>query len=224
MSIVLGMIAHDIKSDMKGSAQYISITMFYVLAITLFPLAIGPETNMLRLMAPGLLVVCAVLSSLMAQERMFKEDLRDGTLEMLTFSNCPYALIIFAKIIAHWILTGLPASIIAPVLALMLDTSIEQALIAAPVIATLCLILSLLGAMLAALSLKARKGTVLLALVALPLYIPMLIFSTSILDMSATVGINNAIAPSLFLLSILAVLLPMSPIVSSILVKWTIEE
>lgn len=224
MRSFLQMIGFDLRCDIRGGAQYLSIATFYVLAISLFPMAIGPDTNMLTMLAPGLLVVCGLFATLMAQERMFRDDLKDGTLEGLVFSKAPYCVLIFAKIMAHWILTGLPCAIIAPVLGVMLGMDPMAALLAAPIMAGLTLVLSLLGAMLVSLSLRARKGAVLLALLALPLYIPMLIFGTSALDMARGMGIADAAVSILFMLAALAVLLPVSPLVCGAILRWVIED
>ncbi len=152
--------------------------IFFIIVISLFPLGVGPEPDMLRTIAPGVIWVAALLATLLSLSRLFGNELHDGTLEQLLLSPQPASILVSAKIFSHWLTTGLPLVIISPLLGVSLDMS-SSALIYTMI--TLLLgtpILSLVGAIGAALTLGLRGGGVLLALLILPLYIPVLIFAT----------------------------------------------
>lgn len=150
--------------------------------ITLFPLVIGPDPVLLSKIAPGIAWVAALLSALLSFERLFRDDFVDGSLEQLMLISQPLALTALAKVIAHWLLTGLPLILLSPVAALLLslETHIWAALVLTLLIGTP--VLSCLGAIGVALTVGLRKGGVLLSLLVVPLFIPVLIFSASALD------------------------------------------
>ncbi|WP_087021447.1 heme exporter protein CcmB [Thaumasiovibrio subtropicus] len=162
---------------------------FFILVISLFPLAVGPEPNLLARIAPGIIWVAALLSSLLALERLFKDDYLDGSLEQMMLQSTPLPLLALAKVFAHWLLTGLPLIIVSPLLALLLSLSMDVWL---AVVLTLLLgspTLSLLGAIGVALTVGLQKGGVLLSLLILPLFIPVLIFATAAID-AASLGMG----------------------------------
>ncbi len=151
---------------------------FFVVAAGLFPLGIGPEPQMLRQIAPGVVWVCALLAAMLSVTQIFASDHQDGSLEQMLRSPQPLVMLILGKVLAHWVTTGLPLVLCAPLIGVMFDMS-------APAIATLTLtlligapILSLLGALGAALTLGVRSGAALVFLLVLPLTIPTLIFGT----------------------------------------------
>ena len=154
---------------------------FFVVAAGLFPLGIGPEPQMLRQIAPGVVWVCALLAAMLSVTQIFASDHQDGSLEQMLRSPQPLVMLILGKVLAHWVTTGLPLVLCAPLIGVMFDMS-------APAIATLTLtlligapILSLLGALGAALTLGVRSGAALVFLLVLPLTIPTLIFGTGAL-------------------------------------------
>jgi len=152
--------------------------IFFIIVISLFPLGVGPEPEILRIIAPGVIWVAALLATLLSLSRLFNNELHDGTLEQLLLTPQPASVLIFAKITSHWLTTGLPLVLISPLLAISLDMS---PIALGYTMVTLLLgtpILSLVGAVGAALTLGLRGGGVLLALLILPLYIPVLIFAT----------------------------------------------
>lgn len=169
-------------------AQLANPLLFFVLVTSLFPLAIGPDSALLQKIAPGVLWVAALLAVLLSHENMFRSDFADGTLDLLLASPHPLSLLVLAKVMAHWIATGLPLLLIAPLLAVWLQLPV----IAVPtLLATLILgtpVLSLIGAIGVALTIGLPRGGVLLALLILPLYIPVLIFATGAVD-AATAGL-----------------------------------
>ena len=156
--------------------------LFYVIVVTLFPLGVGPEPGPLRTLGPGVLWVAALLASLLSLPRLFATDFADGTLEQIALSPYPLPALISGKILAHWLTTGAPLAVLAPLLALQfgLDGNERVVLVAGLLLGTPTL--SLLGAIGAALTLGVRGGGALLALLILPLYIPILIFGSGAVE------------------------------------------
>ena len=175
----------DLMIAIRHKDDMLNPLLFFVIVITLFPLGIGPEANILSRIAPGIIWVAALLSSLLSLDRLFKSDHNDGSLEQMLLSPQPVFILVLAKIIAHWLITGLPLIIIAPLLAVLLHLH-EASYLA--LFITLLIgtpILSFIGAIGAALTVGIKKGGVLLSLIILPLYIPVLIFATSAIDTAA---------------------------------------
>ncbi|MGL4616337.1 MAG: heme exporter protein CcmB [Shewanella sp.] len=176
------LLQRDLKIAVRHRGDIFNPLLFFVMVVTLFPLGIGPEPQMLARVAPGIIWVAALLASMLSLERLFKADFSDGSLEQMLLSPQPLAILVLAKVLAHWILTGVPLIIIAPLLAVLLNLESNSY---GALIATLTLgtpVLSLLGAIGVALTVGLRKGGVLLSLLILPLYIPVLIFATSAID------------------------------------------
>ena len=175
-------IARDVRLALRSRAELGVQLLFYVIVASLFPLATSPERNLLATMGPGVLWVAALLASLLSLSRLFAGDHADGTLEQIALSPYPLAALVFGKIIAHWLTTGLPVVAFAPLLGLQyaMDGESLAVLTAALLIGTP--ILSLLGAIGAALTLGLRGGGSLLALLILPLYVPVLIFGAGAVE------------------------------------------
>ena len=159
----------------EGGEAFLAV-LFFVLGALLFPLGVGPEAQLLAAVSAGLIWVMALLSTLLALDRLFQADWREGTLELLVISPEPLPLIIAAKCTAHWIVTGLPMAVAAPVMALLLNLPPEGwfTLVGALLIGGLAL--SFIGSICAALLIGSRRGGVLMTILAIPLYIPTLIF------------------------------------------------
>ena len=166
---------------MRRRADVLGTLFFFIIVVSLFPLGIGPEKALLRAIAPGVLWVAALLATMLSLNRLFASDYADGTLEQLILAPQPLALTTLAKILALWITTGLPLVILAPILGLQFDLPAEAlwAMTLALLLGTP--ILAALGAIGAGLTLGLRGG-VLLALLVLPLYIPVLIFGAGAVD------------------------------------------
>lgn len=160
--------------------------IFFIIVVSLFPLGVGPEPDILQIIAPGVIWVAALLATLLSLSRLFGNELHDGTLEQLLLSPQPPSLLISAKIMSHWLTTGLPLVLISPLLAISLNMGIDALVYTMITLLLGTPILSLLGAIGAALTLGLRGGGVLLALLILPLYIPVLIFATG-----AIIAISN---------------------------------
>ncbi len=176
MSAFWAVVQRDLVLAFRRKTEVITAVFFFVVVAALFPLGIGPEMNTLRLVAPGILWVGALLASMLSLGRLFAADFADGTLEQMALSPNSLSVLVAAKILAHWLISGLPLVLLAPVLGLQFDLP-EQALW----LLTLSLllgtpVLSLVGAIGAALTLGVRGGDVLLSLLVLPLYVPALIF------------------------------------------------
>ena len=192
---LLGLFALVVKRDlllaMRRRADVLTTLIFFVMVVSLFPLGVGPEMDMLRKMASGVVWVAALLASMLSLPRMFAADHADGTLEQMMIAPQSLSVLVLGKIIAHWMLSGLPLALIAPVLGLQFDMS-------APALWTLVLalllgtpVLSMIGAVGAALTLGLRGGGVLVSLLVLPLCIPVLVFGAGAVE-AVTSGMSEA--------------------------------
>jgi len=164
---------------LRSPQETINPIIFFVIVVSLFPLAITPSAKTLSMLAPGVIWVAALLSTLLSLNRLFQQDYDDGTLEQLLLTPYPLPVLASAKVISHWLLSGLPLIIVSPLLAMMLSLSLHStiALILSLLIGTP--LLSFIGAIGSALTVGLRSSGVLLTLLILPLYIPVLIFGTS---------------------------------------------
>ncbi|MBA2410040.1 MAG: heme exporter protein CcmB [Gammaproteobacteria bacterium] len=200
------LLRRDIILAYRNRAEFANPLLFFALVATLLPLGIGPDTELLSRIAPGVVWVVALLATLLALEGMFRADFEDGALELMLISPQPVAALVLAKVTAHWLVAGLPLLIIAPPLAMMLYLPVG----ALPVLlATLALgtpVLSLVGSIGVALTIGLRRGGMLLALLVLPLYVPVLIFATSAVDAAAAglpVSGQLAIMGAIFIMSVI---------------------
>ena len=178
-------VKRDLMIAFRHRDDIINPLLFFVIVVTLFPLGVGPESTTLSRIAPGIIWVAALLATLLSLDRLFKSDYADGSLEQMLLSPQPIFILVLAKIVAHWLLTGLPLILIAPLLAVLLHLNEHSygALMLTLLLGTP--VLSLLGAIGVALTVGIKKGGVLLSLLVLPLYIPVLIFATSAIDTAA---------------------------------------
>ncbi|CAH0540759.1 heme exporter protein CcmB [Vibrio marisflavi] len=182
ISAMLTVIRRELLIAFRRQADILNPLWFFIIVITLFPLGIGPEPNLLARIAPGIVWVAALLASLLSLERLFRDDFQDGSLEQMMLTPVPVPIIAIAKVLAHWILTGLPLLIISPLLSILLSLDFNTWL---AVVLTLLIgtpTLSFIGAIGVALTVGLQKGGVLLSLLVLPLYVPVLIFATSAIE------------------------------------------
>jgi heme exporter protein B len=182
MSALLAVIRRDLLLAMRRKGEVLTALFFFAIVSSLFPLGIGPETDLLRKIAPGILWVGALLSAMLSLNRLFAADHQDGTLEQMALSATPLGLLVAGKVLAHWLASGLPLVLLAPVLGLQFDLSGDALWV---LMASLLLgtpLLSLVGAIGAALTLGVRGGGVLLSLLVLPLYVPALIFGAGAVE------------------------------------------
>ncbi|UXI00557.1 heme exporter protein CcmB [Photobacterium sp. TY1-4] len=187
MNAIVQVIRRELLIAFRRQADVFNPLWFFIIAITLFPLGVGPEPNLLARIAPGIIWVAALLAALLSLERLFRDDFVDGSLEQMLMMPTPLPVLAFAKMVAHWLLTGVPLLLISPLLAILLSLDWQTWL---AVVLTLLVgtpTLSFLGAIGVALTVGLRKGGVLLSLLILPLYIPVLIFATAAID-AASLG------------------------------------
>jgi len=203
------LLRRDLLLALRNRAEYAVPLLFFVLVITLFPLALGAAPQLLERIAPGIIWVAALLASMLSLESIFRSDFDDGSLEQILLSAHPVAVLVLAKVGAHWLVTGLPLLLVAPLLAMMLGVGSD----AQPVLLLTILlgtpILSLVGAIGVALTVGLRKGGIILSLLVLPLYVPVLIFAASAVD-NAAQGFDVS-AQIYMLLAFLLLSLSLSP-------------
>lgn len=170
----------DVLLAYRRKADVLMSLAFFVLTCALFPLAIGPDPAVLHQIAPGVLWVAALLATLLSLGRLFAHDVGDGTLEQMLLAAEPLPLVVLAKVAAHWVLAGLPLVLLAPVISLQFGLGAGDIVVLTSALALGTPLLSLIGAVGAALTVSARGGSVLLALLVLPLYVPVLIFGAGV--------------------------------------------
>ncbi len=179
-------VARDLKLAMRRQADIVSVLFFFIIVASLFPLGIGPEPQLLKKLAPGVLWVGALLATMLSLPRLFADDYRDGTLEQLVLAPQPLGLTVIGKVIAHWLVSGLPLALLAPVLGIQFDLETDALLVLTVSLLIGTPALSGIGAIGAALTLGLRGGGVLVSLLVLPLYIPVLIFGAGAVDATVT--------------------------------------
>ena len=184
-------VRRDLELALRRRADVFTTLFFFVIVISLFPLGVGPEPALLRAMAPGILWVAALLAAMLSLARLFAPDHADGTLEQMLLSPEPLAVLVAAKILAHWLVAGLPLVLLAPLLALQFDLSSGAIGVLAASLLIGTPVLSLFGAIGGALTLGLRGGGVLVALLVLPLYVPVLIFGAGAVG-AETGGLDSA--------------------------------
>jgi heme exporter protein B len=214
-------IRRDLLLAMRRRADVLTTLVFFVMVVSLFPLGIGPEPDMLRKIAPGVVWVAALLASMLSLSRMFSADYLDGTLEQMLLVPQPLPVLAFGKIMAHWMVSGLPLVLLAPVLGLQFDMSAQALGVLMLGLLLGTPILSMIGAVGAALTLGLRGGGVLVSLLVLPLCIPVLIFGTGAVE-AITSGMSYA-SHLLLLAALLVVALVFTPWVTSQALRISME-
>lgn len=221
MGSFTGLVAHDIRLAWRQGADAVMTLFFFVVVMTLFPLGVGPEPLLLERMASGVVWVAALLSAMLSLDRIFLADHQDGTMDLLLLAPQPLSLIVLAKTTAHWLTTGLPIILISPLLALLMNLPTEAYGILLIAMALGTPVISLLGSVGAALVLGSRRAGVLVALLVLPLTIPVLIFGVGAVEAAAT-GLTPR--PHLLLLAaMLAGSLPLCPWAAAAALRQTAE-
>ena len=189
IKLLILVVRRDLLLAMRRRADVLTILVFFVLVVSRFPLGVGPEMGMLRKMAAGVLWVAALLASMLSLGRLFSADYLDGTLEQMMLAPQSLSILVLGKMIAHWFVSGLPLVLMAPVLGLQFDMSASALLVLMSSLLLGTPILSMLGAIGAALTLGLRGGGVLLSLLVLPLCIPVLIFGSGAVE-AVTSGLS----------------------------------
>ncbi|MDD1649269.1 MAG: heme exporter protein CcmB [Methylococcaceae bacterium] len=205
-----GALVHrDLLLAFRHRGELVNPLLFFMIVVTLFPLGVSPEEAVLRTMSPGVIWIAALLAGLFSLESMFRSDFDDGALEQMALSPQPLPVLMLAKVLAHWLVSGLPMLLMAPLLALLLAMPSRgiQALELTLLVGTP--LLSLMGSIGVALTVGLRRGGVLLTLLVLPLYIPVLIFATN--AVSAAVAGLPFDGQVYFLAALLALAITLAP-------------
>lgn len=221
MTAFAAIVGRDVRLAFRRGGEAALTVMFFLIAVALFPLGIGPEPEILARIAPGVLWVAALLAATLSLDRLFRADHEDGSLDLMVLTPLPLELTVLAKALAHWLTTGLPLTVAAPFLALMLQLDVASwpVLIAAMALGTPTL--SLVGAIGASLTLGARRGGVLASLIVLPLFVPVLIFGTSAIDAALS---NLDAGPALLILgAFLLAALPLAPFATAAALRLALE-
>ena len=213
------LLLRDMRLALRSRHELANPLIFFVLVVTLFPLAVMPTPERLQEMAPGVIWVAALLSVLLSLDRLFKQDYEDGSLDQLMLSPNPLVVLVLAKVGAHWLLTGLPLVIIAPLLGVFMQLSSESlnVLIWSLLLGTP--VLSLIGAIGVSLTVAVNRGGVLLSLIVLPLYIPVLIFGANAIDV-ANDGMSVR-GQLYFLGAVLALAISLAPLATAVALRIT---
>jgi heme exporter protein B len=211
MAAFFAVVRRDLILAFRRRAEVANPVFFFILVVTLFPLGIGAQPKLLQAMAPGIIWVSALLAVMLSLDGLFRSDFDDGSLEQMLLSPHPLTILLFAKVVAHWLVTGLPLLLIAPLLAVFLGLP-EQAL--GTLLITLVLatpVLSLIGSIGVALTVGLRRGGMILSLLVLPLYVPVLIFASNAVEMASgglAVDAQINILTSILLMSVVLAPLP----------------
>ncbi len=216
-------VRRDLLLAMRRRADVFTTLIFFVMVVSLFPLGVGSEMELLRKMAPGVLWVAALLASMLSLGRLFSADYVDGTLEQMMLAPQSLSILVLGKMIAHWMVSGLPLVLIAPVLGIQFDLSVpaQGVLVLGLLLGTP--VLSMIGGIGAALTLGLRGGGVLLSLLVLPLCIPVLIFGTGAVY-AISAGLNGAMVSNLALLAAMLMFsLVLTPWVSAQALRISME-
>lgn len=221
MGDVICTIKRDLLLAVRRRADVLTVFFFFVVAASLFPLGVGPETALLRAIGPGVIWVSALLAALLSLNRLFAADYADGTLEQMALSPRPLALLALGKALAHWIATGLPLTMIAPLIGVQYGLPGESlsVLIVALLLGTP--VLSLIGGIGAALTLGLRGGGALLALLVLPLYIPVLVFGAGAVE-----AVSDGLSPEAhysILGALLLLALTLAPLATAAALRIALE-
>lgn len=221
MAGITGLIARDLRLALRQGADLAMVLAFFVIAAALFPLGVGPDPAILGRIAAGVVWVLALLAVILSLDRLFHADYQDGALELMALAPQPLFLVVLAKVFAYWLSTGVPLLVLAPVIAAMLnlDAGAFDALMLGLLLGTPTL--SLIGAVGAALSLGARRAGLLIALMVLPLFVPVLIFGVSAVDAAVN---GFPMRPHLLLMAaILAAAVPLAPWAAAAAIRQALE-
>ena len=213
------LLLRDLRLALRSRHELANPLIFFVLVVTLFPLAITPTAERLQEIAPGVIWVSALLAVLLSLDRLFKQDYEDGSLDQLMLSPNPLVILVLAKVSAHWLLTGLPLVLMAPLLAMFMSVpdAAMQALLYSLLLGTP--VLSLIGAIGVSLTVAVDRGGVLLSLIVLPLYIPILIFGANAIDVASDgMSVRGQL---LFLGAVLALAVSLAPIATAVALRIT---
>ncbi len=221
MNRFVALVRRDLALGLRQNGTMVATLTFFVLAVALFPLGVGPEPGILSRIAPGVVWVAALLATTVSLDRLFQADYEDGSLELLLLEPLPLELTVLAKCLAQWLLTGLPLTVLSPLLGVLMQLHPDGLGVLTLAMAAGTPALSLIGAIGAALTVGVRRGGVLLSLLVLPLMIPVLIFGVAAVD-AATQGLGAR--PHLLLLGGMSVgALALAPLAAAAGLRLAVE-
>lgn len=218
---VLGLLRRDLLLAFRHRSELVNPLLFFLIVVSLFPLSLEPDPKILATIGAGVIWVAALLATMLSLDAMFRPDFEDGSLEQLVLSPYPATVLVLVKVLAHWLVTGLPLILMSPLLALLMNLPDEAlpALLATLLVGTP--VLSLIGAIGVALTVALRRSGVLLSLLVLPLYIPVLIFGASAVG-SAAIGLPIA-GPVMFIGALLVLALTLAPFAIASALRISLE-
>jgi len=213
------LLLRDLRLAVRQRHELANPLIFFVLVVSLFPLAMTPTPELLQQLAPGVIWVAALLAVLLSLDRLFKQDYEDGSLDQLMLSPNPLVILVLAKVMAHWLLTGLPLVLIAPLLAMFMRIPDQAVTVLMFSLLLGTPVLSLVGAIGVSLTVAVNRGGVLLSLIILPLYIPVLIFGANAVDVASDgLGVRGQL---LFLGAVLALAVSLAPVATAVALRIT---
>lgn len=221
MTAFAAILSRDLRLGLRSGVDSAQPLIFFVIALALFPLGVGPSPEVLERIGVGVIWVLALLAVMLSLDRLFQADADDGSLEQLALADLPLELTVLAKCLAHWLMSGLVLVIASPLLALLLHQSAETAGVLALALLLGTPVLTLIGSIGAALMIGARRGGVLIALLVLPLYIPILIFGVSAVE-AEVMGLGGS-AQLLILGAILLASLALTPFAAAAAIRLSLE-
>lgn len=205
----------------RHRTELLNPLLFFVIVVCLFPLSLNAQSHLMQMIAPGIIWIAALLSILLSLDKLFRSDVADGFLDQLILSPHPLIALIFTKILAHWLVTSFPIILLMPLLCLLLHLPSKEILMLCVTLILGTPVLSLIGAIFAALTVSLRANGLLLPLLVLPFYIPILIFGAGSVALAASgLSINGQLA---IMAAMLAIALPLAPYTTSVALKMTIS-
>jgi heme exporter protein B len=217
----IAIIRRDLILAFRRRAEMLNPLLFFIIVVTLFPLGVGAQPQLLQTIAPGIIWVSALLAAMLSLDGLFRSDFDDGSLEQILLSHHPTSILILGKIIAHWLVTGLPLILVAPLLAEFLGMHADALIVLLKTLLLGTPVLSLVGAIGVALTVGLRRGGMILSLLVLPLYVPVLIFASNAVDMAS--GGLPVDAQINILLALLCLALVLAPLPASAALKMSVS-
>jgi len=215
----IAIIQRDLILAFRRRAEMLNPILFFIIVVTLFPLGVGAQPQLLQTIAPGIIWVSALLAAMLSLDGLFRSDFDDGSLEQILLSPHPTSILILGKIIAHWLVTGLPLILVAPLLAEFLGMHSDALIVLLKTLLLGTPVLSLVGAIGVALTVGLRRGGMILSLLVLPLYVPVLIFASNAVEMAS--GGLPVDAQINILLAMLCLALVLAPLPASAALKMS---
>ena len=217
----IAIIRRDLVLAFRRRAEMLNPILFFIIVVTLFPLGVGAQPQLLQTIAPGIIWVSALLAAMLSLDGLFRSDFDDGSLEQILLSPHPTSILILGKIIAHWLVTGLPLILVAPLLAEFLGMHSDALIVLLKTLLLGTPVLSLVGAIGVALTVGLRRGGMILSLLVLPLYVPVLIFASNAVEMAS--GGLPVDAQINILLAMLCLALVLAPLPASAALKMSVS-